>query len=103
LKLKKLADNLLNCDVSPGLIDDEKLQIMPKTYFVVCEMDSLKDEAIIFSERLKKAGVAVEVAYYETGYHRMINATQKNIYFNRISSAMVDDIVRYIHRNLENL
>jgi len=42
--------------MSPGLADTSELKGQPDAYFIVSEYDIIKDETIIFAERLKKAG-----------------------------------------------
>ena len=43
--------------VSPGELDD--VSYFPKTYVEVCEFDCLKDEGILFANKLKSCGVDV--------------------------------------------
>jgi hypothetical protein len=45
---------LFNTEASPSFLDDSILQKFSETYMIICELDELKDENFIFSERLKK-------------------------------------------------
>ena len=45
--------------VSPGELDD--VSYFPKTYVEVCEFDCLKDEGILFANKLKSCGVDVNL------------------------------------------
>jgi acetyl esterase/lipase len=101
-KYQYLAKSFLSLDLSPGLVDDDTLKRSPKTFMVICELDSLKDECLIYTERLRRLGVPVEMKYYETGYHGMIVAIKKRIYSNRNSRKMCDDIINYIKANIES-
>ena len=85
-------------DVSPGLADSDKLVGLPKAYFIVCEMDPIKDDGLLYSERLKRAGVQVEVNYYE-GYHGIV-AEIDEISGYQVARAMLDDLIKYIKANI---
>lgn len=70
--LAELFKKLYDPGLSPFLADDEILIHSPVSYFIVIERDALKDEAILFSERLRKLGVHVKLAFYSTGaFHGM--------------------------------
>jgi len=59
-KEKKLAENIRNifsAEISPGIADPQHLVGLPKAYFIVVEWDALKDESLIYSERLRLAGI----------------------------------------------
>jgi acetyl esterase/lipase len=68
-ELNSLALKLLTEDMSPGLADDEIIRKLPKTYIMVCEWEVLKDQQLLFAERLKRNGVNVTVAFYEAAFH----------------------------------
>ena len=91
--------SLFNEDVSPGLANDELLEKLPKAYVIVCEIDELKDEDIIYAERLRKNGVNVKIAFYENGFHGMITFIHKDL-LNTTASIMVDNLIQYISENL---
>jgi acetyl esterase/lipase len=63
--LASLVSKLHDPSISPLFADDSKLVGLPKTYMIVFEWDSLKDEDLLYAERLKKANVEVHVAFYE--------------------------------------
>ena len=58
---------LFNRDLSPLLADKSFLIGLPKAYLIIFEWDYLKDEGILYAERLKEAGVDVKIAFYEKG------------------------------------
>ncbi|RNA10534.1 arylacetamide deacetylase-like [Brachionus plicatilis] len=69
-KIKKLFAE----EVSPALTSLEELKFQPKTYEIICEIDSLKDEGLILSERLRQAGVEVRLAFYDQCFHGMFKS-----------------------------
>lgn len=57
-------NNLFNVNISPGLCEDRLLRNQPNTLVQVVEHDTRKDEALIYSERLRLNGNEVQVEYY---------------------------------------
>jgi len=56
----------------------------------------LKDENLIFAERLKKAGVKTKVAFYETCYHGMIQLVDRY----ELPKKIQEDLVNYIKEHI---
>ena len=97
--LASMVSKVFSSDISPGLVDAHKLKRLPKAYFVLCEMDPLKDEGFIYSERLLKQGVEVEVAFYEHCYHGIAPMVDKDFGF-LLANKMQDDLIKYIKANI---
>jgi acetyl esterase/lipase len=93
--LKKLYDP----QVSPLFAEDSKLQGLPKAYFVILEWDSLKDEGLLYAERLKKNGVPVHVAFYEDAFHAIITFPDENFGFQKARDIR-NDMIKYLKSNL---
>jgi hypothetical protein len=62
-------------------------------------MDPLKDESFIYLERLRKAGVQVELGFYEDGFHGIVTMIDQDIGFN-VARKMLDDLIKYIAKNI---
>ena len=75
-KLKAKLLQVFTPEVSPVIAETELLKGLPKAFFVIPEWDTLKDEAIIYAERLARAGVDVTVKYYPGAFHGVINIFQ---------------------------
>ena len=102
LKDEQVRDSLfkvLDPEVSPLLAEDDKLAKLPKAHFAISEIDTLKDEALIYAERLRRAGVAVNVKYYKTAYHGIFGALRPPLDY-KIAHDMVRDIQDFISANL---
>ncbi len=67
-KLAELYMKLHHPSISPLFADEVKLAGLPKAYMIVLEWDSLKDENLLYAERLRKANVEVHVAFYENAF-----------------------------------
>lgn len=98
-KLASLLSKAFTVEVSPGLAEPEKLKKLPKAIFVLCEADPVKDEGIIYSERLRRAGVPVDVQFYENCFHGCASITEDAAGF-KIARVMLDDLVENIRKNL---
>ena len=55
--LKGDSLKMFNKDFSPLFEEDHVLKKLPQTYLCVVEFDMLKDEILIYSERLRKNGI----------------------------------------------
>ena len=89
----------LDPEVSPLLVEDEQLAKLPLTYIVTVGHDRLRDEAFIYEGRLKQVGVQVVHNHYEHTFHGSITFLYGPFGLD-IAREMVNDIVRYIKKNL---
>ena len=94
VELRNKILNLFNVEFSPCLHSDEVLSRQPKTFMIVCEWDARKDEGLIYAERLKKAGVSVEVSFYDNGFHGDI------LYETQVSKQMRSDLINYFKSHI---
>ncbi|XP_074642691.1 neutral cholesterol ester hydrolase 1-like [Tubulanus polymorphus] len=69
---------------------------LPKTHVIVAGYDVLRDEALIYVERLKQAKVPVSLEYYEKGFHGMLS----QIGDFEISDKCMSDLIAYLKQNL---
>ena len=56
-------------DNSPIFAPDEYFKKSPPAWIAVAELDVLRDEGITYGEKLKQAGVGVEVKVYKGAPH----------------------------------
>lgn len=69
---QELLDPIIfNPDFSPLM--RENLENLPKSLIVTCEYDTLRDEGMIYAERLKTAGVPTKLINLKNGFHAMLN------------------------------
>ena len=97
--LNGLAKKLFNRDVSPLLADAKYLTGLPKAYFIVFEWDDLKDEGLLYAERLKEANVNVIVKFYEKAFHGMAGLVNKLIGY-QLARDIQKDLIDYLKLNL---
>jgi len=97
--LIKKAKKLLDPEISPLLVEDEQLAKLPSTYILTVGHDRLRDEAFIYGERLRRVGIQVVHNHYQNTFHGSITLLYGPIGLD-IAHDMVNDIVRYIKKNL---
>ena len=100
-KMARLFRKLFDADISPLLADEKQLIGMPRTYMVLLEWDSLKDEGLLYERRLREAGVQVDLAFYENAFHPIANMVSSNPLFSfKVARQMQADLVKYLKANL---
>ena len=93
--MKKLYDP----NVSPLFADSERLVGLPKAHFVIFEWDTLKDEGLLYAERLRKAGVQVDIAFYENAFHGIVTFVHERLGY-KVARDLQRDLVKYLKSNL---
>lgn len=96
---EKKVKKLFSTDMSPGLVETSKLLKSPHTYFIACEMDGIKDEQLIYAERLKSVNRPVKIKYYKKAFHGMAPMVDKKWGF-ALSRKMMNDLIGYIHKHV---
>ena len=86
-------------EMSPLLVDDELLKKLPKAYFSIVECDAVKDDGLIYAERLRRNGVDVKVDFYTNGFHGIVHFVGPKDAFEE-ALKMRDDLVEYLRQNL---
>jgi acetyl esterase/lipase len=89
---------LFTPEVSPLLANDYTLQHMPQTYLVTAEYDPFRDDGLIYAERLRQAGVPIELKHYEHGYHGALYFISNDNF--ELPKRIFDDLVLYVNKNL---
>ena len=90
---------LFHHEISPFLADEKYLVGLPKAYFIILEWDELKDEGLLYAERLKENNVEVKVAFYEKGFHGMALLVGKQGGF-QAARKIQSDLIEYMKLNL---
>lgn len=59
----------LDIRAAPLLADGAVLSHTPKAYIMTCEYDVLRDDGLMYAQRLRDAGVTVTSDHYDDGFH----------------------------------
>lgn len=65
----KQVPELLDVRAAPLLAGAEVLAKCPRAYILTCEHDVLRDDGLMYAQRLQDAGIAVTLDHYEDGFH----------------------------------
>ncbi|KAL0973534.1 hypothetical protein UPYG_G00205550 [Umbra pygmaea] len=84
---------------SPLLVPDADLLSLPKAYVLTCEYDVLRDDGIMYAERLRHAGVQVTHKHYASGFHGALMFTLWPTDF-MIARTMTENLIKWLQHNL---
>ncbi|XP_026863825.2 neutral cholesterol ester hydrolase 1 isoform X2 [Electrophorus electricus] len=68
-RLLEQLPGLLDVRAAPLLAEGGVLEKVPPAYILTCEHDVLRDDGLMYAQRLEEAGVAVTSDHYEEGFH----------------------------------
>ncbi|XP_060076044.1 neutral cholesterol ester hydrolase 1-like [Ylistrum balloti] len=85
--------------MSPLLADDDMLEDLPMTYIVTSGYDIVRDDGIMFSERLKQVGQKVILKHYEEAFHTSLFFPHGPLKLE-VGVRIVQDIVRTLRSAL---
>jgi len=91
---EEIKERMLDPYFNPLLADD--LSRLPMSYVFTCEYDVLRDEGILYVNRLKEAGNDVTHFHADIGFHGVLSIGMnwpETVY-------MFDDISTYVVKNL---
>ncbi|XP_072032887.1 arylacetamide deacetylase-like [Amphiura filiformis] len=85
---------------NPGLRED--LKNLPPAFVATCDLDSLRDDGIIYAKRLETAGVPVKLINYEGAFHAItwLGGLSHVMEF-ATGKQMINDIVAHIRETLK--
>ncbi|XP_036045176.1 arylacetamide deacetylase-like 2 [Onychomys torridus] len=98
-KLNASYPALMNSKVSPLLVSDSQLKILPVTYILTCEYDILRDDGLIYVTRLRNAGVPVIHDHIEDGIHGALSFVTAPFYL-RLGLRIRDKYLSWLEENL---
>jgi acetyl esterase/lipase len=98
-RLAEIFRKLYDPRISPLLADKTDLVGLPKAYFLVLEWDTLKDEGLLYAQRLKEVGIDVTIGFYKNAFHGIVPMTDKIMGY-QIARDMQNDLIKYLKLNL---
>ena len=81
-------------NVSPLMAED--LSDLPKALVLTCNYDVLRDEGLLYAQRLQEHGVDTTYKDYSGGTHTLLASLEKL----SLAEQFVDDIVKFIKNNV---
>ncbi len=98
-KFSKLANIVLDKNVSPLLVDDDYLlkNTPSNTYLITTELDILRDDGFIYAERLRRLGLNIYHRHYENMFHGVFNLLHGPLEFNA-AHEMLNDVSNFMKK-----
>lgn len=85
--------------VAPLMANNSLLQHLPEAYIVTCGYDFIRDDGVMYAERLKSAGTKVIHKHYSAGFHHAWLFPQGPLKIS-VGEQIVADLVEAIHTRL---
>ena len=77
----------------------DDLTDLPPSYVLTAEFDTLRDEGILYAQRLEEAGGVVVHDYFAKGWHGMVSGLDGVFSFDITKHAM-NNITRFIEKQI---
>jgi len=98
-KFTQKIQKVFNKRFSPALVPTRELMSSPATYFIICELDGLRDEQLIYAERLNSIRRPIEIAYYKNAFHGIAPLIDSKWGFS-VARKMLNDLIIFIKKNV---
>ena len=98
---EKYKDILSDVRINPGLRID--LTNLAPAFIATCDLDSLRDDGIIYAKRLEQAGVPAKLINYEGAFHAItwLGGGLPHVIEFEIGKQMINDIVDHVKEVLQ--
>ncbi|XP_077592099.1 neutral cholesterol ester hydrolase 1-like isoform X1 [Stigmatopora nigra] len=97
--LLERAPALLDVRAAPLLAETDVLARTPSAYVLTCEYDVLRDDGMMYAQRLRDAGVTVTSDHYEDGFHGCLSFAYWPV-ASGVGRRAVDNYVKWLDGNL---
>jgi acetyl esterase/lipase len=95
--MKLMEERLLDPSFAP--LVERNLTGLPPSFVMTCQYDILRDEGVLYAQRMREAGVTVEWKHYENGFHAMLNF-HNELY---IAQESLTDVVNWVGQRFRTL
>lgn len=96
---KSIESTILDPSFAPLMASDEDNKGLPLTYVLTAGYDILREDGLIYFNRLHKAGVDVHLAHYNDGFHGMIFFFDGPLRFD-VGVRAMNDLVAFLKKHL---
>lgn len=90
---------MLDPRAAPLLAEQEVLKTVPRTYIMTCEHDVLRDDGMMYAQRLELTGVSVTHRHYDDCFHGCVSFAFWPSYFS-VGIRAIDDYISWLRTNL---
>ena len=96
---KCFTDKLTNPYIAPLMADEDMLIGLPRSYVMTAGYDIIRDDGIMYSEKLKHSKVPVHIINHPTAFHISLVLSDGPFALN-VGKQIVQDIVNFLHLHL---
>ena len=96
---KSFADKITDPYIAPLMADEETLIGLPRAYVMSAGYDLIRDDGIMYSERLKLSGVPVHLNNHQTAFHISLSLSDGPFALN-VGKQIIQDIVNFLQLHL---
>lgn len=89
----------LDVHAAPLLADSDVLSRTPKAYILTCEFDVLRDDGLMYAQRLRDAGVTVTSDHYADGFHGCMVFAYLPM-MSAVGRRSMDNYIQWLDQNL---
>ena len=97
---KSFNEKLVNPYIAPLMADEEMLIGLPRAYVMTAGYDIIRDDGIMYAERLKKANVPVHLNNHATASHITLFSSTDTFLSLTLAKQMMQDIVNLLQLHL---
>lgn len=90
---------MLDPRAAPLLAEQEILKTVPRAYIMTCEHDVLRDDGMMYVQRLELSGVSVTHRHYDDCFHGCVSFTFWPLYFS-VGIRAIDDYIAWLDTHL---
>ena len=95
---RKIESTVLNPHFAPLMATD--LTKVSSAFVVTSEFDVVRDDGMIYAERLRRAGVKVNLYHVKTAFHGFCSARLFEFTRFEICDRILPDVIQYIEENI---
>ena len=96
---KSFTEKLTNPYIAPLMADEDMLRGLPRAYVMTAGYDIIRDDGIMYSERLNRADVPVHLINHATAFHISLMFSE-GPFALQTGKQIIQDIVSYLQLHL---
>lgn len=92
-------DRMLNPYICPLMATRMMLEDLPRAYVMTAGYDLIRDDGIMYAERLKDAGISADLVNHKSSFHNALTFVEGPLALG-VAKQTIQGIVNYLHLHL---
>lgn len=92
-------ERMLDPYICPLMANKQMLTDLPRAYVMTAGYDIIRDDGIMYAERLKDAGVSIDLVNHKTSFHNALTFVEGPLALS-VAKQTIHGIVNYLHLHL---